>query len=311
MKKLLKFLFWIFLLIFLVVNFIAYNHAYRFTHFTDAQVELPDPENLSLSDKVEILFLGFAYPKPQNYAEPHRAYQEITLQGDQKLSGWWVQIEQHQGVILLFHGYGGCKSQLIREAELFNRMGYSTLLIDFRASGESEGNQTTIGFLESQDVITAFNWVKAKFPKEKIIPYGFSMGAVAMMKAVSEAQITPDQMIIAAPFGSLEEAVKQRFRLMDVPTFPLADMMLLYGSWQNNFNTFTHKPIDYAKNIGIPTLLMLGQKDPKVSLEETQEIYQNLSGEKKLALLKNSAHESYINHDQNTWEEVISDFLEF
>ena len=213
MKKLLKFLFWIFLLIFLVVNFIAYNHAYRFTHFTDEQVELPDPENLSLSDKIEILFLGFAYPKPQNYAEPHRNYtRKLPYKVIKNYQDGGSRLEQHQGVILLFHGYGGCKSQLIREAELFNRMGYSTFLIDFRASGESEGNQTTIGFLESQDVITAFNWVKAKFPNEKIIPYGFSMGAVAVMKAVSEASVSAqDQMIIAAPFGSLEERCQTAF----------------------------------------------------------------------------------------------------
>ena len=59
---------------------------------------------------------------------------------------WLIEVDSAKGVVALFHGYSGSKSGNVEYAEQFNQLGYSTILVDFRGSGGSEGNRTTIGF---------------------------------------------------------------------------------------------------------------------------------------------------------------------
>ena len=91
--------------------------------------------------------------------------------------------------------------------------------------------------------------------------------------------------------------------------FILADMLLFYGGLQNGFNPYQHKPIEYAKKIDIPTLLLYGEKDERVTIEETKAIYENLSGKKSIAILKNSAHENYLNNDEEHWSVSVAMFF--
>ena len=74
------------------------------------------------------------------------------------------------------------KSSLLDKAEIFLNLGYNTFLVDFMGSGGSDGNQTTIGFYEAEEVKTAFNYLEACGEKN-IILFGTSMGAAAIMKA--------------------------------------------------------------------------------------------------------------------------------
>ena len=72
--------------------------------------------------------------------------------------------------------------------------------------------------------------------------------------------------------------VENRFHKMHLPAFPMAHLLTFWGEIQNGFNTFSHNPKEYAKEINIPTLLMYGEKDKKVSRKEINEIFENLTG---------------------------------
>lgn len=64
---------------------------------------------------------------------------------------------------------------MLDKAEIFNQLGYSAFLVDFMGSGGSEGNQTTIGFLEAEQVKVSFNYIKQS-GEHNIFIYGTSMG---------------------------------------------------------------------------------------------------------------------------------------
>ena len=98
--------------------------------------------------------------------------------------------------------------------------------------------------------------------------------------------------------------------MMGLPSFPFAEMLLFYGGWQVGFKASAHNPTEYAKSISIPTLLFYGAKDDRVSREETDAIYENLTGEKVLGILENSGHEVYLNDDSERWHEMVDLFLE-
>lgn len=305
MKKVLK---WGILLVFVLLNFVAYNHAYKFTHFTADKGKRVKPEDLSFGQKIKLVFTGVDNAKPVNDKLPNQTYETIEIESDFKLNGWLIEVERSKGIVALFHGYSGSKSGVVAYAEEFNKMGFSTLLMDFRGSGDSDGNETTIGFKEAKDVKATFDFIKKRFPNEDIILFGTSMGAVSIMKAVADLELQPNKIILECPFGTMRKTVKQRFKAMNLPSFPFADMLMFYGGMQTGFNAYAHKPTKYAKSIDIPTLLLYGIHDARVTLEETETIYKNLSGQKELVILGNSGHENYLNNDKTDWLSSIEKF---
>lgn len=306
MKKHIKKILWLFLTLFILGNIIVYNHAYRFTHFVEGNGEKrKKPEELSFGEKLEAVFFGVSIPKPINKETPQRPYTTIDLQSHKKLKAWLIEIPQHKGVVLLCHGYSGSKSGVLNYAEEFNKKGYTTLLLDFMGNGDSEGYQTTIGVKESRDVKVAYEYLKTQYPQDSMILFGSSMGAVAIMKSVYDFDIKPDKLILECPFGTMRQTTQTRFTAMGLPAFPFADMLMIYGGLQNGFNAYSHKPTEYAKSISIPTLLMCGAEDKRVSKEETKVIFENLKGEKSLYFLKGLGHENYLWNGRKMWLKYV------
>jgi uncharacterized protein len=300
------------------VQIVAYNHAYRFTHFIekDANSSLTriTPENLSFFGKIKILLLGVPNTKPVTQDLPKQQYKTIKIQSNELLDSWWMPLadstQKTKGIVILFHGYNGEKSSLLTSAATLNKIGYDCLLVDFMGSGGSTGRQTTIGFKEGENVKSAYDYIKQQYPTQKIILLGHSMGAVAIMKSIVDYDLKPDKIILQCPFGTMLETVKTRFKAMNVPSFPFAHLLMFYGGVQNGFNAFNHNPTDYAKHIKVPTLLAHGSQDKRVSRQEIEEIYNNLNGYKELLLLKKSGHEDYCAHSQTEWTNKIANFVD-
>ncbi len=308
-KKILKRLLWIFAIIFIVLNLVAIFHSYKFTHFDDSKKEkTKDPKNLTMEQKISTLIFGINNPKPINEKTPSSQFETIILDSNKKIECWNIQTINPKGTVILFHGFAGSKSSMLDKAEIFKELGFNTFLVDFMGSGGSEGNQTTIGFFEAKQVKTSFDYL-AKKGEKNIFLFGTSMGSVAIMKAVSEYGIKPKGIIIECPFGSMYKTVCARFKMMNVPTFPMAGLLVFWGGIQNSFWAYKHNPIEYAKKITCPTLLMYGLLDEKVSKAEIEEIFLNLAGPKELKIYKNAVHENYLTKYKNEWRNDISEFI--
>lgn len=295
----------------LLVNAVAFLHAYRFTHFSSTDIARSElATNTSFAKKLKMLLIGIDNPRPQNRTLPSVPYETIALEGTAALEGWLMSVENPKGSVVLFHGYAGWKGELLPAAEAFRELGYRTLLIDFPGSGGSEGDDTTIGYREAQDVRAVYDYARRQFPEEKLILYGFSMGAAAIMRAVDAYGIAPDALVLGCPFSTMRETVHNRFRMLGVPPVVFADLLVLWGGVQHGYWAFAHNPVDYAERITIPTLLLYGQLDQRVTLSETEQIYQALAGPKQLVIFEQANHESYAGHDPQRWKEVVSSFLE-
>lgn len=295
--------------LFIMANIIAFIHAYKFTHFIESgSIKTKSPEKLSSLEKVKTLLLGVHNPKPKNTKYPPQKYQTIKLKSNKKIECWLIKNEKAKGTIILFHGYGAEKSSMIDKSNEFIKLGFSTMLVDFMGSGNSEGNQTTIGYKEAEEVKTSFDYIQQTGEKN-IYLFGTSMGAVAIMKCLNDNPIKPKGIIIECPFGSMYKTVCARFIKMKAPTFPMAGILLFWGGIQNGFWGFSHNPTEYAKNITSPALLLYGEKDKSVSLEEINQICKNLKGFKKLHIYKETGHENYLIKNKAEWIGNISDFL--
>jgi len=310
-KKIWKRIGYLVLFGFLMLNFVAWNHAYHFTHFGEALSEKTKrPEELSFGAKLHALFFGVNIPKPSNPREPKLPFETIYLQSHEQLETWFIPKKNHKGIVLLFHGFSAAKASQLAYANQFLKKGYATFLVDFMGSGGSTGNQTTIGFKEGRDVKVAFEYIKERFPEDEIILFGSSMGAASIMKSFTDYNIQPDKIILECPFADMLTTTRNRFNVMGIPSFPFAEILLFYGGMHSGFNAFKHAPSEYAKKISTPTLLLFGAKDDRVNQWEIDTIFENLAGEKKLVIFEASAHEIYLNDNKDEWNEEIDIFLE-
>jgi uncharacterized protein len=306
-RKYLKRIMRILLAIFIVLNVIAAFHAYKFTHFSNTAAPRTHADSLTTAQKLKILFTGVDAPRPQNTAKPSQPFETLTLQSNKKIECWYVKAENAKGTVLLFHGYQGNKSKLVDESDIFNALGYNTLLVDFMGSGGSEGNQTTIGFKEAEQVKTCFEYIQQK-GEQNIYLCGNSMGAVSILKAIDAYSIKPKAIIIGCPFGTMYTTVCARFDLMGVPAFPMAGLLTFWGGTENGFWAFGHNPETYAKAIKCPALLVYGAKDNRVSRPEIDSVYAGLSGKKTLKVYPEGGH-NFMENYKGQWTKDVAFFL--
>lgn len=307
-KKLIKRFLWIIFILFLLMNGIAYLHAYKFTHFDASITKTKQATDLSFGQKLQALVFGVNNPRPENKKVPDGKFETIKLKSNKTIECWLIKAHTAKGSVILFHGYGGEKSSMLDKADVFISLGYNALLVDFMGSGGSEGNQTTIGFDEAQEVKTAFDYLKDN-GETNIILFGTSMGAVAIMKAQKDYNLNANSILLECPFGTMLETVQARFSSMKVPSFPMANLLVFWGGIQNGFNAFKHNPVDYAKSITCPVLLLSGEKDDRVSMREINSIFNNLKGKKKLKTYPLAGHENYLNKYKDEWTSDIKTFI--
>lgn len=311
MKKILRVLLKTLLVVFILLNVITAFHAYKFTHFYDADgVAVKRQDQKSGWDKAKEVFFGIKAFKLKNSVAPDSTFQTIYLKTKDslKLEAWYIKADSAIGTVCLFHGHGGTKSGVFKESEEFRKMRYNTLLLDFRAHGNSEGNTTTIGYNESEDVKIAYDYIKNKGEKN-IVLWGISMGAATITKAINDYPLQPRKIILEMPFGSILKAGEGRIKMMGLPGEPLAVLVTFWGGVEHGFWAFNMKPTDFAKKISCPVLLQWGANDPRVSRSEIDEIYQNIPTAKKLVVYGDCGHESLCKKENEKWKMEVSAFL--
>ena len=292
-------------------SFVLFNQSYRFTHFDAAGAAIPTspPSRLTMA---KYALLGVPNPRPIDGAVPDTAYQEVRLTAADSthLAAWYVPVAAPRGTVVLFHGYHAERSGLATEAQSFRRLGFNTLQVDFRGSGASDGNFTSVGYEESQDVKAAYDWAFKQNVNQKIYLFGVSMGAVAVLRAMSQyPTLHPNGLVLECPFGSLLEASRGRLRSLHAPEEPMAHLIVFTGSLQNGFWGFNHDAVAYAHTVRVPTLLQWGEQDPRVSRQETDAVFAALRGPKQLVLYPAAQHESYARKDPGRWMASVAAFL--
>jgi alpha-beta hydrolase superfamily lysophospholipase len=294
------------------VNAVAYFHARAFTHYSTGGIRTGPPQALRLWSKAKLLFTGVTLPRPENSLTPADIGLPFTTHAieanDVTLEAWHIPAEEPRGLVLIFHGHGASKCALLREAAAFRELGYSSFLVDFRGSGGSSESVTTIGVLEADDVAAAVHFARNRWPGQQLVLFGQSMGAAAILRAVSRGAAA-DAVVLECPFDRFLTTVERRFEMMRVPAFPMARLLLFWGGVQNGFNAFGHNPVDYATAVHCPTLLMHGAGDRYVKTAEAEAVFAALAGPKQWELFADAGHQSYCFKCPDRWAAVVSEFL--
>ncbi len=215
---------------------------------------------------------------------------------------------------ILFHGY---RSSAVRDfaggAKEMISMGIPTILVDERGQGRSEGRCVTFGAMERHDVLSWTEKAVEMFGQDvEIYLYGISMGGAAVL--LSSGLPLPENVkgIVAdCPFSSAKDIICTVIRgmhLSDRILWPLIfQAAYLFGHFSLNHTNVR----DAVKKADVPILIVHGEDDRFVPLEESMEI-QKASPEKvDLETFPKAGHGiSYI-LDRGRYQKLIQAFMGF
>ena len=296
------------------LNALAYQHARAMLCFAEEGERTARPQALSVVEKAGVLLTGVRVPRPENGRTPDDVglgFETFTFEtvDGVRLEAWLVPAEPARGVVLLFHGYGAAKSSLLEEAQVFHEFGWDALLVDFRGSGGSEGNETTIGYREAEDVAAAFRFAKSRRGDLPVVLYGQSMGAAAVLRSLDACDVRPDGVILESVFDRLRTTVGNRFELMGLPASPGSELLLFWGGVRSGFSGFEHNPSEYASCCACPALMLHGGTDRNATLDEARAVQRSLPGGAELEVFPGAGHLSLLGADEGRWRDAVASSL--
>ncbi len=257
---------------------------------------------------------------PDGFGAPFENVTFSSIDGV-KLSGWFVpaRVEPNgeypaRGVVILCHGMLHNRVEGLAWAGPIWQRGFALLLFDFRALGRSGGDLCTAGYLETQDLKGAVEYLATR-PDMKDVPigvFGFSMGgATAILAAAEEERIRA--VATHGAFATLERAIVQRYRHHFGPLAPFAAQAgLLLGRCLRWFPVpaTSVAPINAVSRIAPrPLLLLHGGRDRVVHPADAQDLHDAAGYPKTLHVLPRSGHKKIYRPLRQEARERVADFF--
>ena len=312
-KRWFRRLLWCALAAVVLLNALAFSEAWSMTHYITSGARTKSLEKLTLGEKCRILLLGPTVTRPQNKLNPadyrldtRTVYLESS--GGHRVEAWRT-IVPGAPAVLMFPGYACSKDTLLRAAQEFSKKGFEVWMVDFRGCGGSSGNTTSIGWHEADDVAAVFAAAHTEYPGRKLLLYGQSLGASAVLRAAGSKGVLPDAIIVEAPFDSLLQTIGNRLSTLGLPRFPFSHLLVFWGGVQQGFNGFDHSPAQFARQIRVPTLVMMGENDTRVGLQAGKLIASNLADYGAFHIFKGRRHAFLVQDATEEWNETVTAFL--
>lgn len=244
-------------------------------------------------------------------------FQEVEFfsKDNLKLSGVLVTSADPIANVVLCHGYQGSKEFMYGYLDLFPRC--NILFFDFRAHGKSEGQLTSIGVLESHDVIGAVHYLQETMNKrhtDKKLPLiilGVSMGGAAALKAAELEPNLCDALIVDSIFCTLRTVMSQVFSLKTgLPHFPFFAVMTRLFNYFLGCDLDTMSLIQSVQKITNPIFFIHSCNDNFIEPKHCLTLYSHASSQHtKIWIGPKCQHGWLHTYYPDTYRKKVANFL--
>ncbi|MBX3027681.1 alpha/beta hydrolase [bacterium] len=239
---------------------------------------------------------------------PAQAVDFRAADGD-TLRGWFVPGEPGGGAVLLMHGSHETRRAMIGRARFLHRHGYTVLLFDFHAYGESSGTRTTFGYGEAADAAAAVALLRTLAPGERVAAIGFSLGGAAAL--LGEQPLAVDALIVEAVYADIRDAVANRLRLRFGPLGPwLAPLLTAQVGWRFGLRLDQLRPVEGMKRVRVPVLIIAGAADGRAPPADAQRLFAAAHEPKRLWIVPGAAHVNFQHFAPGEYEAHVLAFLD-
>ena len=240
---------------------------------------------------------------PKAYGLDFESVQIATEDGE-KLHSWWVPVERPRGTVLLFHGNAGSIAGRVDYLLMFHRLGYSTLIIDYRGYGQSTGKPSEAGTY--RDAEAAWHWLTATrgIKAADIVLFGESLGGAvaswlaARVPPVTEPAVpqpggTPRALILASTFTSVND--------LGAEVYPFLPVRLISRiGYDNRAN---------LQAVQVPVLIAHSPRDELIPYAHGRRLFDAARQPKQFLELAGGHNDGFI-FMRESWVQALRDFLD-
>ncbi|MCI9463792.1 MAG: alpha/beta hydrolase [Lachnospiraceae bacterium] len=231
-----------------------------------------------------------------------------------KLHATYIKGKGKDKLVICFHGYTseGMKDYIGLSGYYLER-GYSMLLVDERAHGESEGNYIGFGCLDRQDALLWIAWAVRECGEDvKILLHGTSMGGAAVLMAsglklpaqvkgiISDCGFTSPKYVFTHVLHSMYH----------LPAFPVIQIADYVNRKKAGYGMDECNAAREVKKAAVPILLIHGDADTFVPCSMCEEIYANCASPKRKVIIKGAAHAESYYKDTAAYEKALDEFTQ-
>lgn len=207
------------------------------------------------------------------------------------LHGWFVPGAQPRGTVLFLHGNAGNISHRLDSLRMFHRLGYSTLIVDYRGYGNSAGKPSEQGTYLDAEAAWRYLTETRKTPSSTIVLFGESLGgAVAAWLAVRHP---PAALVIASGFTSVPD--------LAATFYPYLPVRLL--------SRFSYDTREYLGSVATPVFIAHSPDDEIIPYRHGRALYDAANPPKRFLELSGGHNEGFI-FMRESWVRTLGEFLD-
>lgn len=223
------------------------------------------------------------------------------------ISGWHIRSQLSKGVVVLLHGIRANRLDMLDRARFLSNEGYSIVMIDLQAHGESKGESITLGYLEKFDVEAAITFARKVHPQEPVGVIGVSLGAAS---AVLASPLNVDALILESMYPDIKSAIynRVRTRLGVFATLP-AELLLAQLGPRLGILPSDLRPIDLIKHVGSPVYIISGTFDTHTKASESHLLFDLAPNPKEIWLVEGAGHVDLYEFSGGAYADSVLRFL--
>jgi fermentation-respiration switch protein FrsA (DUF1100 family) len=192
-----------------------------------------------------------------------------TADGE-RLILWHVPPRDEQSIFLYFHGTGGSLRWRDERFRALISDGGRLVALSYRGYGGSSGRPTETGLIE--DAATAYSFAVARYPAERIVPWGESLGSALALALAAQNPV--GRVVLEAPFTSAADVGALHYRFVPVRIF-----------MKDQFRS----DLRVAK-VTAPVLVVHGEDDDIVPMTLGKRLYGLIEAPKRFVRIARAGH---------------------
>jgi uncharacterized protein len=226
---------------------------------------------------------------PRDYGLDFETH-EIDTEDGERLYAWWVPARDAGGTILVLHGNAGNISHRVDHLSVLHRLGYSSLIIDYRGYGQSSGSPSEAGTY--RDAEAAWRWLVSRgvAPKDIVILGESLGGAVAAWLA---ARVTPRALVLVSSFTSAPDLGAQ--------LYPFLPVRLL--------SRFSYDTVGALRRVQAPVLVVHSPDDDVIPYSHGRALFAAANEPKQFLGIRGAHNDGFL-FTREEWAAELRAFLE-
>jgi fermentation-respiration switch protein FrsA (DUF1100 family) len=233
------------------------------------------------------------FPSRQFILEPgefglHPSEVRFETEDGETLHAWWFRAgEDSLGHVLLFHGNAGNIGDRLLHARLLTDAGLDVFSFDYRGYGRSTGRPDEEGTYRDARAARAALLDQEGADPDRVFYVGESLGgAVAIALAV---EAPPRGLALLSTFTSVRAMGRVHYPFIPTPVVPDA-----------------YPSLSRIREIECPLLVMHGEQDEIVPVEQGRALFEAAPEPKRLHLFPGAGHNDLIGVAGKEWAETIA-----